>query len=182
MTQGLKSAGAAPAAGAEPTTTSAAGVPQGARALQGAAGETQAAPITAPRTSGSEAVVFDPRTAATADYAKPVRLPEEIRRVLLAPWTDDEGDLHEGHFLYLEIRRAHWLTARRPAADAPAVTQLSFGPVGGAPKASAAPQPPQAQPTPQAPLTGFTSAEDLRRLRSEYEAKIRTVLPAAGAK
>lgn len=182
VTQGLKSAGAAPAAGAEPTTTSAAGVPQGARALQGAAGETQAAPITAPRTSGSEAVVFDPRTAATADYAKPVRLPEEIRRVLLAPWTDDEGDLHEGHFLYLEIRRAHWLTARRPAADAPAVTQLSFGPVGGAPKASAAPQPPQAKPTPQAPLTGFTSAEDLRRLRSEYEAKIRAVLPAAGAK
>lgn len=155
-----------------------------------AAGEAPAAPITAARAVGPEAVVFDPRTAATADFASPVRLPEEIRRVLLSPWTDDEGDLHEGHFLYLEIRRAHWLTARRPAADARAVTQLSFGPVNGAAHqaasarvdargSSAGAVAPQA---PQPPLTGFTSAEELRRLRAEYEQKIRAVLPAAGAK
>ena len=159
----------------------------------GAAGDAPAAPITAHRTAGPEAVVFDPRRAATADFASPVRLPEEIRRVLLAPWTDDEGDLHEGHFLYLEIRRAHWLTARRPAADAPAVTQLSFGPVSATPEAprpgaaarggsSAGAGAPQAHEAPTTPLTGFTSAEDLRRLRADYEAKIRAVLPAAGAK
>lgn len=184
-----KDESAAAAGSAQTEASGAARAAQRTAAAQPAAGEAPAAPITAHRTAGPEAVVFDPRSAATADFASPVRLPEEIRRVLLAPWTDDEGDLHEGHFLYLEIRRAHWLTARRPAADAPAVTQLSFGPVSATPEApcpgaaarvgSSAAAAPQA---PEAPLTGFTSAEDLRRLRADYEAKIRAVLPAAGAK
>lgn len=38
----------------------------------------------------------------------PKRSPEEILRVWVAPYIDEEGDLHAEHMIFTTIREAHW--------------------------------------------------------------------------
>jgi len=45
--------------------------------------------------------------------AAPQRRPEEIIRITIAPWTDSDGDLHEGHRLYMRVREASPLRLNR---------------------------------------------------------------------
>lgn len=58
----------------------------------------------------------------------PKRLPEVIVTIWIAPWTDDEGDFHEGERIHARAFDARWAAARRraEAAEARAVVQLPF--------------------------------------------------------
>ena len=38
----------------------------------------------------------------------PKRAPEEILRVWVAPFIDEEGDLHAEHVIFATVRRARW--------------------------------------------------------------------------
>ena len=66
----------------------------------------------------------------------PQRLPEVIVTIWMAPWTDDEGDFHEGERIHARAFDARWAAARRRADNAQgrrAVVQLPFSrraPVG----------------------------------------------------
>lgn len=59
----------------------------------------------------------------------PKRLPEVIVTIHIAPWTDDEGDFHEGETIYARASDARWASAHRRAESAkkrPAVVSLPF--------------------------------------------------------
>jgi len=43
----------------------------------------------------------------------PLRLPPRIVRLLVRPYTDSEGDLHQGGYVYLEVDKGRWLFERR---------------------------------------------------------------------
>lgn len=65
---------------------------------------------------------------AGQDAAKtPERVPERIATVYIAPWTDDEGDLHGGHEIRMRLTDASWKHARPAAAAQPAFTAMPFG-------------------------------------------------------
>lgn len=65
---------------------------------------------------------------ARRDAGTPKRLPEVIVTIWIAPWTDDEGDFHEGERIHARAFDARWAAARRraEAADASAVVKLPF--------------------------------------------------------
>ena len=46
--------------------------------------------------------------AATAN--RPVRVPEKLLAVWIAPYQDQDGDLHEGHMIWVTVERARWRT------------------------------------------------------------------------
>ena len=59
----------------------------------------------------------------------PARVPEVIVTIWIAPWTDDEGDFHEGEKIHARAFDARWASARRRADLANqhrAVVQLPF--------------------------------------------------------
>ena len=59
----------------------------------------------------------------------PARVPEVIVTIWMAPWTDDEGDFHEGEKIYARAFDARWASARRRADLADnrrAVVQLPY--------------------------------------------------------
>lgn len=59
----------------------------------------------------------------------PARVPEVIVTIWMAPWTDDEGDFHEGEKIHARAFDARWASARRRADLANqhrAVVQLPF--------------------------------------------------------
>ncbi|MFQ5779170.1 MAG: TraV family lipoprotein [Nitrospiria bacterium] len=43
------------------------------------------------------------------DHPIPVRSAPKILRVWVAPWIDDEGDLHQEGYLYLVVNHGRWL-------------------------------------------------------------------------
>lgn len=62
------------------------------------------------------------------ESSTPKRLPEVIVTIWIAPWTDDEGDFHEGERIHARAFDARWAAARRraEAADSSAVVKLPF--------------------------------------------------------
>ena len=59
----------------------------------------------------------------------PARVPEVIVTIWMAPWTDDEGDFHEGEKIHARAFDARWASARRRADLADnrrAVLQLPY--------------------------------------------------------
>lgn len=59
----------------------------------------------------------------------PARVPEVIVTIWMAPWTDDEGDFHEGEKIHARAFDARWASARRRADLADnrrAVVQLPY--------------------------------------------------------
>ena len=77
---------------------------------------------------------YDPAIVVTNLTARPERLPEEIVTIWIAPWTDAEGDFHEGEKIHARVFDARWAAARRRAEEARgghAVVSLPFaGSVG----------------------------------------------------
>ncbi len=72
---------------------------------------------------------YDPAIVVTNLTARPERLPEEIVTIWIAPWTDSEGDFHEGEKIHARVFDARWAAARRRAEEArggPAVVSLPF--------------------------------------------------------
>ena len=77
----------------------------------------------------SEGADFDPAVVVTNLSARPLRLPEEIVTIWIAPWTDAEGDFHEGEKIHARVLDARWAAARRRAETAEggrAVVSLPF--------------------------------------------------------
>ncbi len=56
----------------------------------------------------------------------PRRVPEEVLTLFVAPWTDADGDLHEGETVYLTVSRSHWAEGGRRAyfAQKPAIRHV----------------------------------------------------------
>ena len=99
------------------------------------------------------------RSAVRPASHAPARLPEVIVTIWIAPWTDDEGDFHEGERIHARAFDARWAAARRRADNASqrrAVVQLPFGSLAAS-HASAADRP--APLTPEARNTGSTSVD-----------------------
>ena len=77
----------------------------------------------------------------------PHRLPEVIVTIWMAPWTDDEGDFHEGERIHARAFDSRWASARRRAENTQgrrAVVQLPFArraPAAAAEPAAAEPEP-----------------------------------------
>jgi len=49
----------------------------------------------------------------SVDAGTPLRLPPRIVRLLVRPYTDSEGDLHQGGYVYLEVDKGRWLFERK---------------------------------------------------------------------
>ncbi|MDY3115550.1 MAG: TraV family lipoprotein, partial [Sutterella sp.] len=45
----------------------------------------------------------------------PRRVPERVLTLFVAPWTDSDGDLHEGETVYLTVAKSHWAEGGRRA-------------------------------------------------------------------
>ena len=67
------------------------------------------------------------RTAAVASSATPARLPERLIRIWVAPWTDEEGDLHDAHYIFAKAADARWATAKRRRPEGEPFVTLPFG-------------------------------------------------------
>ena len=48
------------------------------------------------------------RLAIDSPLVTPKRAPEKILRIWVAPFIDEEGDLHDQHFLFTTVYRARW--------------------------------------------------------------------------
>lgn len=86
---------------------------------------------------------YDPAIVVTNLTARPERLPEEIVTIWIAPWTDLEGDFHEGEKIHARVFDARWAAARRRAEEArggPAVVSLPFAREGLRPVQSPLPR------------------------------------------
>ena len=93
----------------------------------------KAAPLPQPTTAPS---------AVLQNARLPKRLPEVIVTIHIAPWTDDEGDFHEGETIYARASDARWASAHRRAETAkkrPAVVSLPFDRVRSTDTASSRP-------------------------------------------
>ena len=55
----------------------------------------------------TDGVVPD-RLALETPLMTPKRAPEEILRIWVAPFIDEEGDLHAEHVIFATVRRARW--------------------------------------------------------------------------
>lgn len=112
--------------------------------------------------------------AARFFAAAPQRRPEEIIRITIAPWTDCDGDLHEGHRLYMRVKEASWMTPHRENAGRSAVVSLPFAVEPALSAKSAVSRNDEAGP----PSSGAsTSSDALRALRDNYAEELAKVLP-----
>ena len=75
--------------------------------------------------------------AATAN--RPVRVPEKLLAVWIAPYQDQDGDLHEGHMIWVTVERARWRTVDAKKGRGAAWAQsVPIGAAGAAHAARAA--------------------------------------------
>ena len=95
-----------------------------------AADETPAGPaVQTVKADAAQASVAAPAARAPERRSSPKRLPEVIVTIWIAPWTDDEGDFHEGEMIHARAFDARWAAARRRAESADrgsAVVRLPF--------------------------------------------------------
>lgn len=115
-TEGYKTAGSAPAASSAPGLSQADAVKH--------AIENPSAGMTA-RSGKARSV----NRVRIPDGHAPQRVPEIIVTIWIAPWTDDEGDFHEGERIHARAFDARWAAARRRADNVQgrrAVVQLPF--------------------------------------------------------
>lgn len=133
--------------------------------------------------------VMDPRlrfVSSTGDevLSLPKRVPESVLTLFVAPWTDQDGDLHEGETVYVTVRASRWAEGGRRAALASSPTWTTVADV--TPAASPAGYATGAQPHTHGLYTSYeqsarqpTEAERLARRR---EAKAQRWRQEANAK
>lgn len=69
-----------------------------------------------PTTSESTALTRTGVNGVTGDgITMPRRVPERVLTLFVAPWTDSDGDLHEGETVYLTVAKSHWAEGGRRA-------------------------------------------------------------------
>ncbi len=68
----------------------------------------ESSPLTRTGVNGANGVTGDGITM-------PRRVPERVLTLFVAPWTDSDGDLHEGETVYLTVAKSHWAEGGRRA-------------------------------------------------------------------
>ena len=56
----------------------------------------------------------------------PIRTQAKVMRIWMAPWEDDDGDLHADGYLYTEIESRRWNLGERFKSPGGAVSPLNF--------------------------------------------------------
>ena len=64
-------------------------------------------PSTQPLLSGKQEVV----NVVPEFKAKPIYVPPEVVRILIMPYEDDQGVLHQGEFVYFTLKQGYWTIA-----------------------------------------------------------------------
>lgn len=75
------------------------------------AGRVMQSPVgaVAPDMRGSNTIAgVPPELAIQADSATPVRMPAQVMRIRIFPWTDTYDNLHSGGYIYTEIEPRKW--------------------------------------------------------------------------
>ena len=79
-------------------------------------------------TSGATKVTV-PHTSQVAvpriDQPVPIRTQAKVMRIWMAPWEDDDGDLHADGYLYTEIEERRWNLGERFSAPSSMLMPLS---------------------------------------------------------
>lgn len=69
-----------------------------------------------PATSDASPLTRTGVNGVTGDgITMPRRVPERVLTLFVAPWTDSDGDLHEGETVYLTVAKSHWAEGGRRA-------------------------------------------------------------------
>lgn len=115
-------------------------------------------PAAAPQEPPAPAAPFESLAAS----ASPGRIPEKLLRLWIAPWTDEDGDLHDASYVFVRVAEARWATAKRREPTGEAVVPLPFGraPRPGRDAPESSPQNPSAAALPfGAGAAGMTQAK-----------------------
>jgi len=56
----------------------------------------------------------------------PIRTQAKVMRIWMAPWEDDDGDLHADGYLYTEIESRRWNLGERIRSPGAAISPLSI--------------------------------------------------------
>jgi conjugal transfer pilus assembly protein TraV len=71
----------------------------------------------------------NPRNSQVAvpriDQPVPIRTQAKVMRIWMAPWEDDDGDLHADGFMYTEIESRRWNLGDRFKSPGSAISPLS---------------------------------------------------------
>lgn len=120
------------------------------------------------------------KLSSTASVSQPQRRPERILTLYVAPWTDAEGDLHEGHQMHIRLAAASWSNTRAAVTEEPALTAAPLkGSRSDAPAALLLPPAEDADrdhaaaDSPDAPLQD--PSEELRKLRGEFAEQLKAL-------
>ena len=74
--------------------------------------------------------VISQRTSQIAvpsiEQAVPIRTQAKVMRIWMAPWEDDDGDLHADGYLYTEIESRRWNLGERFKSPGGAISPLSI--------------------------------------------------------
>lgn len=66
----------------------------------------------------------DPRLPAPDSAAVPIRSAPKVMRVWVAPWIDEEGDLHQEGYIYLVVNQGEWAVGLPSVGPEPKTGQL----------------------------------------------------------
>lgn len=77
---------------------------------KGSAGERPAIPSAAPTPMPAPTLVAksSPALMSAPNSGTPLRVPERILRVWMAPFEDTDGDLHDQKYFYVTVAPGHW--------------------------------------------------------------------------
>ena len=64
-------------------------------------------------------------TVPRIDQPVPIRTQAKVMRIWMAPWEDDDGDLHADGYLYTEIEERRWNLGERFSAPSSMLMPLS---------------------------------------------------------
>lgn len=77
-------------------------------------------PLQEGRPSGPAAEKLSPRNLAAISTGFPLRTPDRVLRIWVAPYEDDEGALNDQKYIYVTVERGGWqLEANRKAIQVP---------------------------------------------------------------
>lgn len=82
-------------------------------------GSQSATPITTGQPHTSQA------TVPSIEQPIPIRTQAKVMRIWMAPWEDDDGDLHADGYLYTEIESRRWNLGERFKSPGIAISPLS---------------------------------------------------------
>ena len=65
-------------------------------------------------------------TVLSIEQPIPIRTQAKVMRIWMAPWEDDDGDLHADGYLYTEIESRRWNLGERFKSPGGAISPLNF--------------------------------------------------------